>query len=496
MPLPVSRKLVDPCFDKFRAMWMENAFCDALIMAEGDPEAITIKAHRVVLSAFSSVLKHKFLDQPDPSQVIRVKYIDYNGLMFALRLMYEGCVKIPDGDLEGFFQVVRSLAIKTGEPELDTLIYDQDIAAIMSAHPSTAAASSAKPKFQGVLERVSGSHRIIKPESDKSAVSSSQSAQRPPDSSHGSSTEATVRPRVDLRVPPPGLVRPTQSHVFNELHDHTMEQFKINRRPDGTRNVFRPDTNRPAEPPTPGGGLNSGRVFLNRTVPLPVNGGPIGTLGYTQPSADRHNLSLPAMNEPPPPVSRHVFLNPEDNLYWLEARNEVSTGEHAVKDKFGEFGLQRIAGDYEADQCLYLAFNSEAQTLAAMQVLEFEIKLTPVRRPPANIASLWLNPQSGGMSRSGPPPAFSSAAGGPLKRARPTSEALKIFAPHCVNKAAVLRLLRNNGIMLPQTAPLIFDQGYCTIPLGPSDLDSAIRKFSDKRHNGVPLNPERVSLPG
>lgn len=484
MPLPVSRKLVDPCFDKFRAMWMDNAFCDALIMAEGDPESLTIKAHRVVLSAFSSVLKHKFLEQPDPNQTIRVKYIDYNGLMFAIRLMYEGCVKIPDGDLEGFFQVVRSLAIKTGEPELDALIYDQDIAAMMSSTkkttpvtPKNDAPLASRPNFQSVLQRDKAAHRIMKPDPEHTHPKVSSSNANPADSSQA---------RVNLDVPPPGLMRPTIPHEFNALRNQTFERIRIGQGPNGSRKVFCPD--------------NSSE-FLNRTVPLPViGGGEVGAqTGLVQDMPHRHNVTLPAFNEPPPPIARRVFLNPEDNLYWLEARNVVTTGEHAVKDKYTEFGLQQIAGDYQADRHLYLAFDSEAQTLAAMRVMESETVLNPIGRPPANIVTLWVNPRSVGMSLNVPsafPSGSLSNGGGPMRRNRNTSDALKIFLPNQGNKMAVIRLLRNNGIKPPQTNQLIFDQGSYIIPMGPSDLNTALKKFAQQSFNGVALNPERVSWPG
>ena len=81
--------------------------CDALIVAASDPDKIQIRAHRVILAAFSSSFAKLFKRQPDVTRPVEVRQIDYNSLNHVINFIYSGELKrLPENDEEDFYQVI------------------------------------------------------------------------------------------------------------------------------------------------------------------------------------------------------------------------------------------------------------------------------------------------------------------------------------------------------------------------------------------------------
>jgi len=91
----------------------EQLFDVSLVCSSGNGGGSTLRAHKVVLAAYSSVFKDMFIrlsDKKDP--IVFLKGISQDNLSSILDFMYNGSVDIPKSMINEFFSDAQELKIK------------------------------------------------------------------------------------------------------------------------------------------------------------------------------------------------------------------------------------------------------------------------------------------------------------------------------------------------------------------------------------------------
>ena len=107
----------------FRAMLEDTDFTD-VTLASSDGQ--TVKAHKVLLSSCSPVLKSMLVKNSHASPLLYLRGVTLGQLETILTFCYLGQAEVLHSDLEDFLEVARDLAIK-GLSQEDTQELDQEI---------------------------------------------------------------------------------------------------------------------------------------------------------------------------------------------------------------------------------------------------------------------------------------------------------------------------------------------------------------------------------
>ena len=71
-----------------------------------------LKAHKVILSASSPVLRNILLSNPHPHPVVFLRDVHHDHLVPVLQFMYRGQVNVHNDDMESVLEVASALQVK------------------------------------------------------------------------------------------------------------------------------------------------------------------------------------------------------------------------------------------------------------------------------------------------------------------------------------------------------------------------------------------------
>ncbi|XP_063859194.1 broad-complex core protein-like [Scylla paramamosain] len=92
----------------FEQLLQSESFVDVTLAVEG----MTLKAHKVVLSACSPYFQAVLASHPDKHPIVILKDVRYTDMRDLLDFMYRGEVSVDQDNLSGFLRVAESLRIK------------------------------------------------------------------------------------------------------------------------------------------------------------------------------------------------------------------------------------------------------------------------------------------------------------------------------------------------------------------------------------------------
>nr|XP_053646578.1 protein tramtrack, alpha isoform-like isoform X1 [Cherax quadricarinatus] len=92
----------------FEQLLQTESFVDVTLAVEG----MTLKAHKVVLSACSPYFQAVLASHPDKHPIVILKDVRYTDMRDLLDFMYRGEVSVDQDNLSGFLRVAESLRIK------------------------------------------------------------------------------------------------------------------------------------------------------------------------------------------------------------------------------------------------------------------------------------------------------------------------------------------------------------------------------------------------
>ena len=99
-------------------------FADVTLVTDDEK---CLKAHRIILSAYSSVLKNILQIDPQSKQVIFLSGIQHSEMESILQFMYLGETKIDDERIKEILKVAKSLKIIGLGKSLENIILDRNI---------------------------------------------------------------------------------------------------------------------------------------------------------------------------------------------------------------------------------------------------------------------------------------------------------------------------------------------------------------------------------
>ena len=130
--LYIGRKLFrDQLYDNNKCLQNNNSFVDVTLVTDDN---VTMQAHKLVLSANSSVLANILLSNPLPCPILYLRGIKKHELSSLLDLMYTGETKICQSEvdellkiakefkLRDFFSVESEIEIKPYEPNIEGIV--------------------------------------------------------------------------------------------------------------------------------------------------------------------------------------------------------------------------------------------------------------------------------------------------------------------------------------------------------------------------------------
>ena len=97
-------------------------FADVTLVTDDEK---CLKAHRIILSAYSSVLKNILQIDPQSKQVIFLSGIQHSEMESILQFMYLGETKIDDERIKEILKVAKSLKIIGLGKSLENIILDR-----------------------------------------------------------------------------------------------------------------------------------------------------------------------------------------------------------------------------------------------------------------------------------------------------------------------------------------------------------------------------------
>jgi len=95
--------------DTLRGLVTDEDFTDVTLACQGDNY---IKAHKVILSSYSSIFKNLFLDIKQQNPVIYLKGVQYEELKSIINFVYLGETKVKQDNFAGFMEIAREFEIK------------------------------------------------------------------------------------------------------------------------------------------------------------------------------------------------------------------------------------------------------------------------------------------------------------------------------------------------------------------------------------------------
>merc|ERR1712183_1047368 len=96
-------------FKAFKDLLNEEEYLDVTLASDGDKQ---IKAHKIILSAFSPVFKNLLRKNPHPHPLILLKGLSPEDLDYMMKFIYIGEVEVPQDDLQRFLEVAEDFQIK------------------------------------------------------------------------------------------------------------------------------------------------------------------------------------------------------------------------------------------------------------------------------------------------------------------------------------------------------------------------------------------------
>ena len=118
------------CMDQFtinagkswQELQIETDFCDVTLACEDKQ----IKAHKVIISAFSSVLRNILKLNQNPHPLIYLRRVKYKDLQNLLSFVYQGEVNVAKEDLPSFLEVAEDFNIR-GLSEGNKQVYNSHV---------------------------------------------------------------------------------------------------------------------------------------------------------------------------------------------------------------------------------------------------------------------------------------------------------------------------------------------------------------------------------
>merc|ERR1712096_176020 len=96
-------------FKAFKDLLIEEEYLDVTLASDGYKQ---IKAHKVILSAFSPVFKNLLRKNPHPHPLILLKGLSPEDLDHMMKFIYIGEVEVPQDGLQRFLEVAEDFQIK------------------------------------------------------------------------------------------------------------------------------------------------------------------------------------------------------------------------------------------------------------------------------------------------------------------------------------------------------------------------------------------------
>lgn len=93
--------------DKFKTYLSNECFTDVTLAAEG----LTLKAHRMVLSACSSFFQSIFLENSSQHPIVVLKDVKYTDLKLIIDFMYEGGIQVREDQIDSLQKTAESLQV-------------------------------------------------------------------------------------------------------------------------------------------------------------------------------------------------------------------------------------------------------------------------------------------------------------------------------------------------------------------------------------------------
>ena len=105
----VSEKFPTRLNSTFCEFVTDGLFTDETLVSSDQTE---VQAHKVVLSAWSPVLRKMFLNNTQGHTMLYLRGVPEKLLQYILRFMYFGEVTIDKGDVHGFFEFAEDLEVE------------------------------------------------------------------------------------------------------------------------------------------------------------------------------------------------------------------------------------------------------------------------------------------------------------------------------------------------------------------------------------------------
>ncbi len=89
-------------------LFSSKGLCDVRLIGEDD---IPVEAHKVILSAFSRVLKHLIKEEYEPVMDIKIRGMNNNDIKKIIQFMYLGKVSVAHAGVDKFLRTAKSFLI-------------------------------------------------------------------------------------------------------------------------------------------------------------------------------------------------------------------------------------------------------------------------------------------------------------------------------------------------------------------------------------------------
>ena len=92
----------------FKVLFSDQDFTDVTLVCNEDKQ---MKAHKVILSSSSLLLRRILLKNPHQNPLIYLKGVDYQNLQSIIQFMYLGQIEIAHEDLQQFIDTAKELEV-------------------------------------------------------------------------------------------------------------------------------------------------------------------------------------------------------------------------------------------------------------------------------------------------------------------------------------------------------------------------------------------------
>ena len=107
--LYIGRKILrDQLYDNYKHLLNSNSFVDVTLVTDDN---VTMQAHKLVLSANSSLLANILLSNPHPCPILYLRGIKKHALCSLLDLMYTGETKVCQSEVDELLQIAKEFKL-------------------------------------------------------------------------------------------------------------------------------------------------------------------------------------------------------------------------------------------------------------------------------------------------------------------------------------------------------------------------------------------------